>query len=295
MLSAFYQVITGRAPNLLRAYLLAVLIQMPFVNLLAQFDLVQVPIAPFYGLATVAAGLLFGLGMVLAVGCAGAVFYRAGEGKLDYVFSISTYALAAWATNEWLAKPIRDLFGSVNPRLTLHTAFTVDRWLVVAMVVIGVVLWLLRGRQHIGTDRWDWWRTGIALGIVGVGAWVTSTLTGQPSGLGTMAGSIHLAALVVERDFSAFNWNLFFVAGIPMGSFIASSQHGKSPGKPFRSERIPQALAGGLMMGLGASIAGGDSILHGLSGVPVLAVSSFVFIVTAFLGSWLGIRLGWLD
>ena len=60
-------------------------------------------------------------------------------------------------------------------------------------------------------------------------------------------------------------------------------------------ERIPQALAGGLMMGLGASIAGGDSILHGLSGVPVLAVSSFVFIVTAFLGSWLGIRLGWLD
>lgn len=295
MLSAFYQVTTGRAPNLLRAYLLAVLIQMPFVNLLAQYDLIEAPIAPFYGLATVAAGFVFGLGMVLAVGCAGAVFYRAGEGKLDYVFSISTYALAAWAANQWLVVPIREFFGGANPRLTLHTALTVDRWLVVAMIVIGVALWLLRGRQHIGTDRWDWWRTGIALGVVGIGAWVTSTISGRPSGLGTMVGSTNLAALVLEHDVSALNWNLFFIAGIPIGSFIASSRHGKSPGKPFRFERIPQALAGGFLMGLSASIAGGDNILHGLSGVPVLAVSSIVFTVMAFVGSWLGIRLGWLD
>ena len=47
-------------------------------------------------------------------------------------------------------------------------------------------------------------------------------------------------------------------------------------------------------MGVGAAVSGGDNIAHGLSGVPLLAAGSATFMVSMFLGVWLGARLGWL-
>lgn len=48
------------------------------------------------------------------------------------------------------------------------------------------------------------------------------------------------------------------------------------------------------MMGVGATVANGDNILHGLSGVPILALSSIVVMLFMFAGAWVGIKLGWL-
>ncbi len=62
----------------------------------------------------------------------------------------------------------------------------------------------------------------------------------------------------------------------------------------MRLRRIPLALAGGALMGSSAALAVGDNILHGLSGVPLLAVGSIVFMFFAFIGVWIGVRLGWL-
>ena len=85
MLSAFYELASGRAPDMLRAYLLAVLVQMVAVNTLAEYGYLHASVPLWYGWATPLAGFVFGIGMVLAMGCAGAVFYRLGEGKLDYL------------------------------------------------------------------------------------------------------------------------------------------------------------------------------------------------------------------
>jgi uncharacterized membrane protein YedE/YeeE len=294
MLSAFHEVVTGRAPDTLRAYLLAVLVQMLVVNALIEFGNIQVSYLRFFGLATALGGFVLGLGMVLSVGCAGAVFYRAGEGRLDYIIVTIAYAVSAWASNNWLVDPIRHILGGEGISLALPRALGIDRWLVVVMICLAALLWLIRGRRLKPSDGWDWMRTGLAIGIVGIVAWITSALTGNPSGLGTVQGSNNLAALFLQGDLSALNWNLFVVATIPIGSFIASRQHGKSSTKPFRSERIPKAIAGGTLMGLGATLAGGDNVLHGLSGVPILAVSSIVVMVCIFAGVWIGIRLGWL-
>lgn len=87
MLSASYEIVTGREPYMLRTYLLALLVQMLAVNLLEEFGYLHVTIPLNFGFATVAAGFVFGIGMVLSVGCAGAVFYRVGEGKLDYLWA----------------------------------------------------------------------------------------------------------------------------------------------------------------------------------------------------------------
>ncbi|HWR57819.1 MAG TPA: YeeE/YedE thiosulfate transporter family protein [Thermodesulfovibrionales bacterium] len=55
------------------------------------------------------------------------------------------------------------------------------------------------------------------------------------------------------------------------------------------------ALSGGLLMGLSSAVAAGDNVLHGLSGVPLLAVGSLSFMLFVFIGVWLGVRLKWLQ
>jgi hypothetical protein len=294
MLSAFYEVVTGREPHMLRAYLLAVLIQMVAVNSLTEFGYLHATIPLFFGTSTVIGGFIFGIGMVLAMGCAGSVLYRAGEGKADYILVMIAYALGAWASNNWLVDPLRNLlYGSGNP-LTLHHALTMDRWMVIAVIVTGVTLWVIRGRREPYHGGWTWSQTGFLIGLISVFTWTASSFVGKPSGLGTMQGSDGVATLLLEWDITALDWSFFMVAGIPFGSFIASRRYGRSPGKPFRSGRIPLALTGGLLMGASAALAAGDNVLHGLSGLPLLAVSSLTFMVFVFLGIWTGVGLKWI-
>lgn len=296
MLTAFYEVITGRVPDKLRMYLLAVLVQMIAVNLFIEVENVQVTYLQFFGIATAFGGFVLGLGMVLSMGCSGAIFYRAGEGKIDYAIATIAFAISAWASDNWFTDALRRLLGGNGVPLALPRALGMDRWVFIAAIVLAAFLYLIRGRHRLVSVDWDWFKSGIALGMVGVFAWLSSSFTGHPTGLGTAQGSINLAALVFEGDLRALNWNLFMVAAIPVGSFIASQMHGITERhKPFHSRRIPQAILGGTMMGIGATVAFGDNILHGLSGVPILGLSSIVVMLFIFAGVWVGVRLGWLN
>ncbi|MEW5718615.1 MAG: YeeE/YedE family protein [Chloroflexota bacterium] len=296
MLSAFFEVITGRAPDTLRAYLLAVLVEMLAVNAFIEFGNVEIPYSHFFGLATALGGFALGLGMVLALGCAGSVFYRAGEGKFDYVVVIAAYGLSAWLTANWLVAPIRQFLGGEGIRMALPRALGLDRWITIAAIMLLALLWFIRDRRRVmWLESWDSIRTGIALGIVGALAWIASTLIGQPSGLGTVEGSANIAELILRADLTALDWHFFLVVAIPLGSYIASVRRGKSPALPTKSQRIPQAILGGALMGVGATIAGGDNIFHGLAGVPILALSSIVVMIFVFVGVWVGIKLKWLD
>ena len=170
MLSALYEVATGREPDMLRAFLLAVLVPMVAVNTLAEYGYLQATVPLFFGPVTVVAGVVYGLGMVLAMGCAGAVFYRLGEGKLDYAFAIAAFSAGAWAANEWLVTPLRGWLGNQGAPLTLHTALTMDRWLLMAIIGVALVLWVIRGKRRSYAGGWDWTRTGIFIGATGVAA-----------------------------------------------------------------------------------------------------------------------------
>jgi hypothetical protein len=294
MLSAFYEVITGRAPDMLRAYLLAVLIQLIAVNMLAELNFLQATIIPFLGLATLLGGFIFGLGMTLAVGCVGAVFTRAGEGRLDYISATLTFAASAWATDNWLTQPIQEFLQANRLTITLQRALELDRWVVIAVVAIGVIFWVIRGERRPYKHGWNWLQTGSALGVIGTLAWISSAGVGRPFGIGTLRGSDSIATFFLERDVSALNWNFFMVLGIPVGSFIAARIGTRFHAVDFKLQRIPQAMLGGVFMGFGAAIALGDNMSHGLSGVPLLALSSLAFMLTVFLGVWAGVKLHWL-
>ena len=179
--------------------------------------------------------------------------------------------------------------------MALPRALGLDRWITIAVIVLLALLWFIRDRHRLARLKsWGSVRTGIALGIVGALAWITSTLIGQPAGLGTVEGSANIAELLLRGDLTALDWHFFLVITIPLGSYVASVRRGKSPSLPVKSNRVPHAILGGTLMGIGATIAGGDNIFHGLAGVPILALSSIVVMIFIFAGVWVGIKLGWL-
>lgn len=162
------------------------------------------------------------------------------------------------------------------------------------VLILAAIIWVLKVRNHPYQGGWKWQHTGVAIGLLGTEAWTVHASDGKPYGLGMMQGSDGLVSLLFEGDLKGLDGSLFMVLGVPLGSFIARRLFGKSPGKPLNPKRIPLSLAGGLLMGVSAAIAMGDNVLHGLSGVPILAISSFIFMSSAFAGVWAGIRLNWL-
>jgi uncharacterized membrane protein YedE/YeeE len=293
MLSASYEVVTGREPYMLRTYLLAVLVQMLAVNVLAEFGYLHVTIPENFGFATIAAGFVFGIGMVLSVGCAGAVFFRAGEGKLDYLWVVCAFAVGVWLSNDWIVEPVHKLFHIKWLSTSVYRALDIDRLLFIPVFMLAVIIWVLRVGNHPYKGGWKWQYTGLFIGLIGTAAWTVRATDGKPYGLGMMQGSDGLMSLLLEGDLSGLDGSLFMVLGVPLGSFIASRLYGMSPGRPLTSNRIWRALAGGLLMGISAAIAVGDNVLHGLSGVPIFALSSFSFMICAFFGVWAGVKLNW--
>jgi hypothetical protein len=294
MLSASYEVVTGREPYMLRTYLLAVLVQMLAVNTLTEFGYLRVTVPLNFGFITMAAGFVYGLGMVLAVGCAGAVFYRAGEGKFDYFWTIGAFAVGVWFSNDWIAPAVHQFFYSRSLSTTFHHVFDINRILFVSVFILAVIIWVLRVRSYPYQGGWNWRITGIAVGLVGIAAWEVRNLAGKPYGLGMTQGSDGLVSLLLQGDWSGLDGSVFMVVGMPIGSLIASKISGKSPGKPYSNKRIPASLTGGFVMGVAAAVAMGDNVLHGLSGVPIMAISSFIFMTSMFAGVWVGVKLGWL-
>jgi len=189
---------------------------------------------------------------------------------------------------------VHNFFHSKGLSTSLHNYMGLDRMALAVISMLAVALWVLRGRNRPYQGGWKWPLTGICLGLISAAAWTVRAADGKPYGLGMMQGSDGMASLLLEWDLSVLDGSLFMVVGIPLGSFIAAHLYGKSPGKPLTSERIRLALTGGLLMGISAAVAAGDNVLHGLSGVPIFAISSLIFMICVFLGVWTGVKLNWL-
>ncbi len=85
------------------------------------------------------------------------------------------FGLGGWLAAASLLRPLYDLL--VAPRFTapwpsLGQMFGVGRWPVIGVAVAAMALavWYTRGLPD-PKGIWAWWRNGIALGLIGVGAW----------------------------------------------------------------------------------------------------------------------------
>ncbi|MBT8465723.1 MAG: YeeE/YedE family protein [Myxococcales bacterium] len=152
-------------------------------------------------------------------------------------------------------------------------------WATAAGLVLVTILWRAAPGRAGG---WSWQRTGIAMGIVGIIAWPLSSLAARDFGMAVVPGTVSLLADPIR---SFLRWDVLFVLGVPLGAFVSARMSGPVTVSKVSAAAAGKHFAGGLGLGVGASLAAGCTVGHGLTGIPLLAPGSMLAIASIFAGS----------
>ena len=293
--SAYREALLQRNTVLLRAILLAILVQLVGVALFVQFGVfgLSLNVVPFFWLATIIGGFFFGLAMVYAEGCSSTVWYRVGNGNLGALVTLIGFAVGEALISFGPLRGLREAIQGLEITLpggspaTLPNLLGINVWLVDILILLIAGWWLARSPGGSYLRGWDWRRAGLVLGTIGALAWLLAWPTGWHYGVGIVGGTGAFVQALFEGP-DALNWGSFVVLGLPIGAFLAVW-----PRKQFRWQvpNVPSTVRmtmSGFVMGLSATLAGGCNIGHGFSGLPTLALSSLTATLFTFLGLWLG-------
>jgi uncharacterized membrane protein YedE/YeeE len=195
MNTAFRDAIFIQDLTLFRAYLIALIIMIIGSNILNDMGVLTLAVQPFYPLANIIGGYVFGLGMVLTGGCGSGVWYKVGEGQFNAVVAVMGFFMGIHATATGVLSPVYRLIKSVRVPVAGHKFPTLwhifgegaaIKWAVIAVVVIGIGIFVLKGKPFSAGKQkgFTWPVTGILLGILGVVAfWAAAVWEGFPRGL----------------------------------------------------------------------------------------------------------------
>jgi uncharacterized membrane protein YedE/YeeE len=241
--------------------------------------------------AILVGGVLFGIGMVLARGCASRLTVLAGTGNLRALTVMLVFAAVAHATLKGVLAPVRTALGSLSIDIGHYSTLAAlpggaPLWAGLAVAALIVVALRsgarpldIAGGALIGAlIPLGWLATGWLLyddfdpiaaesiGMTSAGAetlfwWVASSAIQPTFGVGVLGGIVAGSALaaLVSRD-----WKLVgFTEEVSTGRY----------------------LAGGVLMGFGGVLAGGCTVGAGLTGVSTLSIAAILAIVAIIAGA----------
>ncbi|MCI0618798.1 YeeE/YedE family protein [bacterium] len=165
-----------------------------------------------------------------------------------------------------------------------YRSLSIPLWWAGLPIAIALLFFLLK---DFSFKTKDWRRTGIAVGFIAVFAWITSSVSGRYFGMAVMPGNKDFFDLLTGSRL-AWSWDLFFVLGIPIGGYLSARHNKEFKWTNISGATIWNIVGGGFLLGIAASIAGGCTVGHGLTGVPLLSLGSIFFTVFAILGAWSG-------
>lgn len=297
MHTAFRSIVFEKDHSVLRSWLLVLVINLIGVNLLYELRIINIMIAPFFWPAAIVGGLVFGGGMVMAGGCTSGTFYRVGKGMLGSFGALVGFSAGAAAVSvgalrpamTFLRKPVLDVYGE-EPTLSniLPIDPVVSRWLVVGVLSVAIGYYLLRAPKQKFVTGWGWVKTGLVLGAIGLAAWIASGYAYRDYGMSFTQPTVSLVRLILNGDSGGINWSTYMVLGVPAGAFLAALLSKDFAFRLPSPGRFVQQTSGGLLMGMGAAVAGGCNIGHGITGLSALSITSLVATICTMIGVWFG-------
>ena len=307
MNSAFRDIIVLKDYDLLKAVAVAILVSMIGFAILDRTGVISVNPVPFFWGALMLGGFIFGIGMVVAGGCASGITYRFGEGMVGAMSAVVGLVLVGLMTTMGVANPALSFLRGATTitladgsNLTLANVFGIPYY-VLALAIAGValILWAVfakRGetakdeekvsvRERIFKRGWGWTATGIVIGLIGIASFVASASAGRMYPLGICGGYwATTKSLILGQNF--MTWLPVMLLSTIVGAFIAAFIAGEFKLRAPAPKTLIQCFFGGCLMGFGAALAGGCNITHILSGVPQLALSSMLGGAFIILGCW---------
>ena len=296
MNSAFRDAILLKDNVLLKTVIVALLVEMVGFAIMDATGAIAINPKPFWWGANLLGSFIFGIGMVLAGGCASGITYRFGEGMVGAMTAVLGLAVAGYFTAAGFLKPFKanlqaatTVPGVDGSALTLHGIFGIDyAILAIIIALIAIVVWYLisksKNEECEADPGWGWLNTGILIGIIGILAFPLSAAAGRNYPLGITAGWINIVQVIFTG--ATFNWIGMLIVGIVVGALIASLIAKEFKFRVPDVRTIVQTFIGGLLMGFGAVTSGGCNIGHLLSGIPQLSLGSILAGISIVLGAW---------
>ena len=303
---AFRDLYLTRSTRYFTPFLLAIAIQAVGVAALAGVGVIAPEPASFAPLAVIGGGLIFGVGIIMAGGCATGTYYRAGEGLIGSWVALIFYALFAAVMKYG---PLGGFTEAARSRTvadaTLHETLGVSVWVPVIAFSAIVATLVVRERRratarpslrlparrtglghYLADIPWSPWVGGVLLGLIAIAAWVLSTAAGRNGGLGITTPSAKIATFLTTGDVTLVDWSVMLVLGILVGSFLAAKLSGEFRWRVPDAQTMLRSAGGGVAMGIGAALAGGCTIGNSLVETSLFSYQGWVSLVAIMLGTW---------
>mgnify|MGYP000012013580 CR=1 FL=1 len=295
-----------RNPRFIVAVLVAVAIQSVGFFALQALGAIQLPTEPMPVLATLIGGLMFGIGIMLSRACASGSWFRSGEGAGGSMLVLLVFAVTLVACRVGPLKGVLEpLMNQTSSLTTLYESAGISPWWGVALLVMLAVLMVRREREATTAFR-DAPSLAVAamrpgkryplyipvlIGLLGIAAWWLSAQAGREFGFGIAVPTAHVMAWLATGDGIYLNWGSLFVLGILPGAWISAMMTGEFQWRLPAPQQIPQRLIGGVLMGVGATLAGGCTIGNILVSTAYLSWQGWVATLMILAGVWIGLRI----
>ena len=295
MNSAFRDIVLFKDYALIKTVAVALLVSFAGFAIMDLAGVITLAPKPLWWGANLLGSFVFGIGMVIAGGCASGVTYRVGEGMVGAMTAVLGLAIGAYMTaigflsgfKTSLQESTKIMIGDANP--TLANVLGIDyAVLALGIFVVVVVVWfIVAWKKYEGDNEWGWLTTGFLIGMVAIIAWPFSAAAGRNYPLGITAGWINITQKLLNFSGVQINWIGWLIIGTVVGAFIAALIARELKLRVPPAKRLLITFGGGLLMGFGAVLSGGCNITHILSGVPQLSLGSFLAGISIILGAWL--------
>ncbi len=244
-------------------------------------------------------GSLFGIGMILARGCASRLLVLSATGNLRALVAGLVVTLVSQAALRGGLSPARNELSSWwlidASQRNLGRYFPEFGAIVFGILLFAAAVWLARKHRAVAWHQFGAVMVGasVALGWA-LTAWHASwsfdvvavksvSFTGPSAD--TLMGLINVPTLPLSFDVG-------IVVGVFAGSFLAASATGEFKIQGFtESTGLSRYLIGATLMGFGGMLAGGCAVGAGVTGGAVLALTAWVALLCMWLAAGLTDRL----
>ena len=338
--SAFSEVLPIKDGRKIGGLWVTIVVGMLAFSLLSSLGLVKLNPKPLTWASYLVGGTLFGIGIVLAGGCVSGSLFKTGQGNINSMAGLVGIPIGVAAVEygplsaftRYLKQFLIQNTNSGSVTLSSVTGLPYGLLALVFGVSTLIVVWRLRQPssgaapsredkqlpflQRCLTKPWKPWQAGIAIGLLGGLAYLSSAASGRNYPLGVTHGVLHAEVLATEAPLrfvyappvpteskglkqpstglsrntgearKVSLWLIFEVIALVLGSFFSAKLSRKMQFLPRPPDQTVIAFFGGILLGAGAAIAGGCVVGNIMSGLALMSIGNVLFAATVLLASW---------
>lgn len=244
-------------------------------------------------------GLMFGIGMILARGCASRLLVLSATGNMRALVAGLIITVVAQASLSGVLSPLRNSLS----RLWMVGPDTRNLMQILPEytgIMLGIAILVLA--LFLAFRAWPGWQRillALALGATVAGGWAFTAALSHVSFAPITVGSVSftgpsantLMALITEPSLP-FDFSIGLVPGVFAGSFLSSLLRREFELQAFDQDSgMLRYLIGAALMGFGGMLAGGCAVGAGVTGGSVLSLTAWVALFCMWLGAGLTDRV----